>query len=344
VTYNSQAAGNETPTAVFNDATGLDLWYINLGAVPRLWLSHEDRSGNWGVAQQCQFITGAGTVDLFVINPDVAAADDGSGTLWLVGQAWGGPHSGSVELFYSSAADGANQGIDWHAWDGADGVLVATTDTIAGGLYDLVTPTILGVGNGSISIDYTMPTTLSPDGQFPASWQQVNEQLTLPCFAAGTRLLTAWGEVAVEALRAGDVLATMSGRRLGRVCWVGHGETDAHPVRVRRHAFGPGRPWRDVRLSEDHAVCVDGALVPARHLVNGATIVRDAMQRVGFWHVELAAHDVLLADGLACESYLDTGNRAALAGDAVTAKAGMNGRSSAARGSAESGRPASGAR
>jgi hypothetical protein len=32
-----------------------------------------------------------------------------------------------------------------------------------------------------------------------------------------------------------------------------------------------------------------------------------------YHHVELAAHDVILAEGLPCESYLDTGNRAAFA-------------------------------
>jgi hypothetical protein len=137
--YNAQAAGNETPTAVFNPSSGLDLWYISLGARPDLWLSHADTSGNWSQAQPCRFITGSGTVDLHFINPDVVAADDGSGTLWFIGQAWGGLHSGSLELFYSTTADGAGQGIDWHAWDGADGVLVANADTVAGGFYDLLT-------------------------------------------------------------------------------------------------------------------------------------------------------------------------------------------------------------
>ena len=30
-----------------------------------------------------------------------------------------------------------------------------------------------------------------------------------------------------------------------------------------------------------------------------------------YYHVELSTHDVILAEGLATESYLDTGNRAA---------------------------------
>jgi hypothetical protein len=179
VKYNLSAAGNEVPTAVFDPSTGLDLWYVNLGAAPEVWRSHADTSGNWGVAQQCRYITGAGSVNLYLVNPDVAAADDGSGTLWLVAQQWGSDESGDIKLFYSTTADGTNQGIDWHAWDGADGVLVVADQSAAAGLYDLVTPTILSVGNGSVSIGYSHPTTITPDGS-PFNWEQITETLALP--------------------------------------------------------------------------------------------------------------------------------------------------------------------
>ena len=49
--------------------------------------------------------------------------------------------------------------------------------------------------------------------------------------------------------------------------------------------------------------------MPARLLVNGGSIVADPVRRFTVYHVELDSHDVLLAEGLACESYLDTGNR-----------------------------------
>ena len=63
-------------------------------------------------------------------------------------------------------------------------------------------------------------------------------------------------------------------------------------------------------LSPDHAVFVEGCLIPVRLLENGATIVRETRRRsVSYFHVELDAHDILLADGLPVESYLDTGNR-----------------------------------
>ncbi len=80
---------------------------------------------------------------------------------------------------------------------------------------------------------------------------------------------------------------------------------------ARRGAFGEGRPNRDLWLSPDHAVFVDGALIPVRHLVNGGAIVQELRDEVTYSHVELGRHDVVLAEGVLCETYLDTGNRPA---------------------------------
>ncbi len=52
-------------------------------------------------------------------------------------------------------------------------------------------------------------------------------------------------------------------------------------------------------------------LIPARLLVNGASIVQETgFDTVTYFHVELAEHAILLAEALEAESYLDTGNRA----------------------------------
>jgi hypothetical protein len=50
-------------------------------------------------------------------------------------------------------------------------------------------------------------------------------------------------------------------------------------------------------------------LIPALALVNGATIARTEVDEVTYWHVELESHDVLIANGLPAESYLEMGNR-----------------------------------
>jgi hypothetical protein len=78
-------------------------------------------------------------------------------------------------------------------------------------------------------------------------------------------------------------------------------------------------PVRDLLLSPDHAVFVDGVLIPVRYLINDCTISQERADVITYWHVELADHDVILAEGLACESYLDTGNRDAFDNAEVTA-------------------------
>lgn len=144
------------------------------------------------------------------------------------------------------------------------------------------------------------------------------------CFLAGTRLATPTGSMAVERLAAGDLVMTASGMARP-VRWVGDRRIDcrrhprpcdALPVRVEADAFGPGQPARDLFLSPDHAVHDGGVLVPVRYLLNGATVTQVDVASARYFHVELAdaegapVHDIVLVEGLAAESYLDTGNRA----------------------------------
>ncbi|HTQ70056.1 MAG TPA: Hint domain-containing protein, partial [Acidocella sp.] len=141
----------------------------------------------------------------------------------------------------------------------------------------------------------------------------------MPCFARGTRLLSPHGYRAVEELRPGDPLITASGERRP-VRWIGWRTLDlgpaparnALPVLIMPGAFGPGRPHRVLRLSPLHCVHADGVLIPVTHLVNGATIIRERAAAATYFHVELDRHDILLAEGLECESYFCSGNRGAL--------------------------------
>jgi hypothetical protein len=143
------------------------------------------------------------------------------------------------------------------------------------------------------------------------------------CFSSGTRILTMRGEVAVEDLRVGDRAITATGEAR-TVTWTGHRRlgtdrpmpADQAPVRIRSGAFGHGLPTRDLLLSPGHPVLVDaeadgrgGVLVPVMCLVNGTTIARTKATQVTYWHVELDTHDILLAEGLPAESFLDFGCR-----------------------------------
>jgi hypothetical protein len=147
-------------------------------------------------------------------------------------------------------------------------------------------------------------------------------QTAVTCFLVGTRIATPRGEVAVEALREGELVTTLeAGEQVARpIRWIGRRRIDvtAHPspelvlpIRIRAHAFAEGAPHRDLLVSPDHAVLTDGVLIPARQLVNHASITQHrGLATVEYFHVELDRHAVLLSEGLPTESYLDTGNRA----------------------------------
>jgi autotransporter passenger strand-loop-strand repeat protein len=152
-----------------------------------------------------------------------------------------------------------------------------------------------------------------------------------PCYCTGTRILGIDGDINVEDIKAGDVLVTVrdGGPLSAKVIWTGKRHLDLRqradmaalqPVRIVAGAIAPGLPERDLRVSPHHAIYLDGLLFEAQALVNGTTIFRETTTRfVTYHHVELEAHDIILAEGLPAESYLDTGNRNAFEGEASLA-------------------------
>lgn len=138
---------------------------------------------------------------------------------------------------------------------------------------------------------------------------------TVSCFAEGTRIDTPDGPVPVEDLQSGDLVTTADGRAV-KVLWRGEQWIDTrladpatvNPVCISRNALAPGVPLRDLWLSPDHAVGIDGMLVNAGALVNGRSVCRvQDMPLEGFtyYHVETEAHELLLAEGCAAESFID---------------------------------------
>ena len=81
------------------------------------------------------------------------------------------------------------------------------------------------------------------------------------------------------------------------------------PVLIRAGAITDGAPRRDLCVSPEHALFLDGVLVPARHLTNGRTILRREVDAAEYFHLELAAHDVIFAEGAAAETFVDCDSR-----------------------------------
>ncbi|NKX44916.1 Hint domain-containing protein [Roseicyclus persicicus] len=140
------------------------------------------------------------------------------------------------------------------------------------------------------------------------------------CFAAGTRIRTPGGDRAVETLAAGDLVMTADGRSVP-VKWLWRQTLSTRfgtaerlqPVRVRAGALGEGLPQRDLVVTADHALSIDGLLVDAGALVNGHSIDRVPLSDLGelfaVYHVETADHDLILAEGVPAETFIDYAGR-----------------------------------
>jgi hypothetical protein len=249
----------------------------------------------------------------------------GSGTCTIFGL--GDTVSGFGTIAFDAAAT-------WHiAGDAASlaagqGILgLAVGDTIE--LTGFVETGDTFTGAGLVLSGSGGPETIGIQGSFVTGNFNVSNDgansfvaLNAPCFAAGTRIGTEHGAVPVEALRQGDRVPVVMGGTPQPIVWLGHRHVDCSrhpdptqvwPIRLSAGAFGPSRPFRDLYLSPDHAPFVAGVLIPVRYLVNGTTIRQEARDAVTYWHVELPRHNVLYAEGVPAESYLDTGNRAAFA-------------------------------
>lgn len=142
------------------------------------------------------------------------------------------------------------------------------------------------------------------------------------CYAGGTEILTEHGAAAVEAIKADDkVVVRRDGQDvLEPVIWVGKTKIDlsqhahpelAAPIRIKSGALADNTPARDLIVSPEHCLILNERCVPAKLLVNGGSITREYRTTpFEYYHIELAKHGILIAEGAEAESYLDTGNRA----------------------------------
>jgi hypothetical protein len=188
---------------------------------------------------------------------------------------------------------------------GQDGAAFRRTRRSLIAIGGILSGTVLAMGLNSKSAKaLALPDPPSNGGTSPS------------CFLAGTQIETPEGFTAVEMLKSGDHVRTPDGRTL-RVKRVSSWEAcrlpnqawpeEVAPVKVARSAIADNVPSRDLYLSANHALYLDGKLVMVGALVNGVSITRcrnlDAA-KLCYFHVEVETHDVIVAEGVPVETFL----------------------------------------
>lgn len=149
------------------------------------------------------------------------------------------------------------------------------------------------------------------------------ENVVIVCFTPGTQILTSRGPVAVETLRAGDLVVTRD-NGLQPLRWVGSrtlsyadllARPELQPIRIGAGAIAGAGPDRTMLVSPQHRVLIEGAraemyfgesevLVPAKHLLEMAEVTRALpSEGVTYVHILFDRHEIVQSDGLWTESF-----------------------------------------
>jgi Hint domain len=178
-----------------------------------------------------------------------------------------------------------------------------------------------GVGQGLYYFftnqQYTGPGGLDSTDAGKLGSTNTGTDLTV-CFMPGTRIQIPGGERPVEELKVGDLVVT-SDRRLIPVRWIGRQsisraflDEQRLPIRIKAGALADNVPCRDLLVSPDHALFVDGILIHAGALVNGTSITRESKVPMSFayYHVETDDHSLIMAENVPAETFVDNVDRA----------------------------------
>ncbi|ARO15863.1 hemolysin-type calcium-binding region (plasmid) [Ketogulonicigenium robustum] len=153
-------------------------------------------------------------------------------------------------------------------------------------------------------------------------WDNFVPPEEIPCFTSGTMILTDRGEVMIDDLRVGDLVATRD-HGLQPIRWIGSRtlglpvlivKPNLRPIRIAAGALGAGLPVQDLLVSPQHRMLVRSkttqrmvdnaeALVPAKQLLNVEGFdIADTLNTVKYFHLMFDAHEIITANGAETES------------------------------------------
>lgn len=220
------------------------------------------------------------------------------------------PNGGGANNYEAYALTNTDTGtvVDFYDIGGGTQNILALDGAAAGATSENL-PVIVGPNSTTTTLQFNQP---NPD---TLVYETVNPGDTgLVCFVAGTRILTPSGQRPIESLVKGDLVITRDHGPLP-VRWIGRrtvlGRGDFAPVRIARGMFGARRAHY---VSQNHRILVEGwraelffgeqeVLVPAKALVDGDRIALRQMPEVTYFHMMFDSHQIVVADGVASESF-----------------------------------------
>jgi hypothetical protein len=194
-----------------------------------------------------------------------------------------------------------------------------TNLTLASRASDTFSGDVLTIVDGSTTLKLNFIGTFAGEHFVLTADGHGGTDITCACYCRGTRILAVRGEVNIESLKIGDRVMTSTGitkpiRWIGRRSYSGEAawaNREVLPIRINAGALGEGLPRRDLWVSPEHAMYIDGMLILAAALVNGVSIVQEEwIDEVTYIHLEFDAHAVIYAEGALAESFVDDESRA----------------------------------
>ena len=194
--------------------------------------------------------------------------------------------------------------------------LLGTVD-VFGGISDPALPQDVVFQSPASRTPDTTPSTSNLSDFTQIAGFSNNDLNSAPCFLPGTMIATPGGQRPVETLRPNDLVLCADGRTIP-VLWLGRKQMRRRIGMARnapdvvRICAGALDNHTDLFVTGDHGMIVGDWVINASALVNHRTVFwHCAGPNYTVYHIETEAHDVILANGAAVETFIDAAGRAA---------------------------------
>lgn len=200
----------------------------------------------------------------------------------------------------------------------------ATTDTLdwkleEDGSYSIYNADAKNAGYPSY--DLLLSGVHLADGITPDMFEYDRNSGEIVCYLKDSMIMTKTGYVAVQDLKIGMEVFCPVKQTFEKVTWTGNAfakvdinnpydDFAGYPVTIKKNAFGKNKPSEDLTVTNEHCMYINEKLIPARMLVNGASIFYNKdITEFTYYHFELENHEIVMVNDVFSESYLNTGNK-----------------------------------